>query len=185
MLFLDNFVNWLSKICCFFLAVKDLQDNSKRTLQPGSWREGSPSHFPAQILTKSHCLTAQIPAHSPSGSLNLFPCSIVLSKELKPYAWDSLFPAKKLSSQLPFYPFRTPSTPSELPLPLQNPLYPFKTPSTPSKPPLQRLSSFTSARGPTCRRLDASCIFYWLDSTLLPTYNKPFGFIIWTTPATK
>jgi hypothetical protein len=70
------------------------------------------SHFPAQILTKSHCLRAQIPSsHWLAQTLyNPIPISYCFfgdeSQSQCMKSWH--FPTKKISkSQFPFYPFMT------------------------------------------------------------------------------
>ncbi len=78
----------------------------KRTLKGGSY-----SHFPAQILTKSHRPTAQIPSSLCLSCSNLNPIPIFYCffvDESQSQCMKSHFPSQKMGkSQFPFYPFRT------------------------------------------------------------------------------
>ncbi len=78
----------------------------KRALKGGSY-----SHFPAQILTKSHRLTAQIPSSLCLSCSNLNPIPIFYCffvDESQSQCMKSHFPSQKIGkSQFPFYPFRT------------------------------------------------------------------------------
>ena len=69
------------------------------------------SHFPAQILTKSHCPTAQIPSSLCLSCSNLNPIPIFYCffvDESQSQCMKSHFPSQKMGkSQFPFYPFRT------------------------------------------------------------------------------
>ncbi len=73
---------------------------------------GTYSHFPAHILTKSHCPTAQIPSSLCRSCSNLNPipifyCFFVDASQSQ--CMKSHFPSQKMDkSQFPFYPFRTP-----------------------------------------------------------------------------
>ncbi len=72
---------------------------------------GSYSHFPAQILTKSHRPTAQIPSSLCLSCSNLNPIPIFYCffvDESQSQGMKSHFPSQKMGkSQFPFYPFRT------------------------------------------------------------------------------
>ncbi len=73
---------------------------------------GSYSHFPAHILTNSHCPTAQIPSSLCRSCSNLNPIPIFYCffvDESQSQCMKSHFPSQKMDkSQFPFYPFRTP-----------------------------------------------------------------------------
>ena len=79
---------------------------SLRVLKGGSY-----SHFPAQILTKSHCPRAQIPSSQWLSCSNLNPIPIFycfFADESQSQCMKSHFPTQKISkSQFPFYLFRT------------------------------------------------------------------------------
>ncbi len=78
----------------------------KRALKGGSY-----SHFPAQILTKSHRPTLQIPSWLCLSCSNLNPIPIFYCffvDESQSQCMKSHFPSQKMGkSQFPFYPFRT------------------------------------------------------------------------------
>ena len=94
-------------------------DNTAITCKPshpvGSYERalkgGSYSHFPAQILTKSHRPTAQIPSSLCLSCSNLNPIPIFYCffvDESQSQCIKSHFPSQKMGkSQFPFYPFRT------------------------------------------------------------------------------
>ena len=81
----------------------------RRALKEGGG--GSYSHFPAQILTKSHRPTAQIPSWLCLSCSNLNPIPIFYCffvDESQSQCMKSHFPSQKMGkSQFPFYPFRT------------------------------------------------------------------------------
>ncbi len=79
------------------------------------WRAlkgGSYSHFPAQILTKSHRPTAQIPSSLCLSCSNLNPIPIFYCffvDESQSQCMKSHFPSQKMGkSQFPFYPLQDP-----------------------------------------------------------------------------
>ncbi len=92
--------------CCWRCRIFSCTGYIKRTLKGGSY-----SYFPAQILTKSHLPTAQIPSSLclSCSNLNLIPifyCFFV--DESQSQCMKSHFPSQKMGkSQFPFYPFRT------------------------------------------------------------------------------